>query len=255
MKYRKFFPIIIVILLFNLMTACNQASTSTPAKVATKISIMVTPTRTEKPTSTPSPTVTPDVAATQQYADFFSQVEEFKDQGYFPDTKGSYVRLQDFNQSWAQLGWFSWWDQDFDINITNFVVAAHFSWESASDVSENSGCGIVFALQDDEKNYSVFLAKSRIYFTRSDSNYYYELGKTKGTGRVQFGNPAEADFSLVVFETHAYAFVDKNFIGEYSLSGEQPLKGKLAYSLLSGTNKDYGTRCKITNSQLWVLTP
>jgi hypothetical protein len=253
MKYRRFSLIIVVILFFNLMAACTQASISTPTGTATLVP--VTPTNTAKPTSTPKPTATLNVAATKQYEDFFSQVEGFKDQGYIPDTKGTYVKLQDFNESWAQLGWFRWWHQDFDINITNFVLDAHFSWESASAVSENSGCGIVFALQEDGKNYSVFLDKSRIYFTRSDADYYYELGKIKGTGRVQFENPAEADFSLLVFETQAYAFVDRNFIGEYSLSKDQPLKGKLAYSLLSGTNKDYGTRCEITNSQLWVLTP
>jgi hypothetical protein len=165
------------------------------------------------------------------------------------------IKLEDFNESWAQLGWYQWWNLKFDVNIKNFVFDSHFSWESASNISDDSGCGIVFALQEDDKNYSVFLDKTRIYFTRSDRNYYYELGKTSGTGRVQFGNPAEADFSLIVFETQAYVFVDKNFIGEYSLSTDQPLKGRLAYSLLSGTNKDYGTRCKITNSKLWVLNP
>ena len=135
------------------------------------------------------------------------------------------------------------------------MLSAHFSWKSASDTSDNSGCGIVFALQEDSSNYSVFLDKSRIYFTKSDARYYRELGKTKGTGRVQFGNPAEAEFSMAVFEKYAYVFVDRNFIGQYSLSADQPLKGRIAYSLLSGTNRDYGTECKITNSKLWVLTP
>jgi len=255
MKYRKFSLFVLAVLIFEMLVACSPSVVSTPVKEVTATPIASTPTKTVKPTSTPSPTMTPNVVATQQYENLFSQVQGFKDQGYIPVTKGTYVMLPDFKESWAQLGWYQWWEPDFDINVENFVLSAHFSWESASTVADNSGCGIVFALQEDGRNYAVFLDKARVYFTISTTQYYYEIGKTKGTGRVQFENPAEADFSLVVFQTKSYVFVDGEFVGEYSLSTDQPLKGKIAYSLLSGTNKDYGTRCEITNSKLWVLTP
>jgi len=31
------------------------------------------------------------------------------------------------------------------------------------------------------------------------------------------------------------------------------MDGKFGYTLLSGTNKDYGTKCEITNGRLWVF--
>lgn len=250
MRSKKPAGLFVAMLAFALVfQACAQPTEVPPT------STPVPPTATKKPTSTPRPSATPNLEATRQYEEIFSKVQEYKDQGYISDTRGSYVELQDFNEEWAQRGWYQWWTLSFDINFESFVLEAHFSWASAGDTSDNSGCGIVFALQEDGKNYSVFLDKSRIYFTRSDSHYYYELGKTKGTGRVQFGNPAEADFSLVVSKPFAYVLVDGEFIGQYSLSADQPLKGTIAYSLLSGTNKDYGTRCEITNSRLWVLNP
>ena len=82
----------------------------------------------------------------------------------------------------------------------------------------------------------------------------YEVGKTSGTGRVDIeSDPAEADFSLVVSGNIAYVYVNKEFIGEYTFSEDFQMDGKLAYSLLSGTNKDYGTKCDMTNVQLWQL--
>jgi hypothetical protein len=46
--------------------------------------------------------------------------------------------------------------------------------------------------------------------------------------------------------------VDDNLIGEYTLSQSQPLRGKLGLTVLSGTNKDYGTRCEMTDLHAWI---
>ena len=95
--------------------ACQSAglfATETPTPTATATATAtatLTPTATKKPTVTPRPTATPNLAATQQFEDFFSQVQEYKNQGYISDTKGTYVALQDFKKSWAQLGWSRQW--------------------------------------------------------------------------------------------------------------------------------------------------
>jgi hypothetical protein len=58
---------------------------------------------------------------------------------------------------------------------------------------------------------------------------------------------------LIVNEDHAYVLVDHEFIGEYTLLSEKMLDpGYVLYSMISGTNAGFGTRCEITNAGLWV---
>jgi hypothetical protein len=46
--------------------------------------------------------------------------------------------------------------------------------------------------------------------------------------------------------------VDGEVVGEYTLSQSRSLHGNLGLTILSGTNKDFGTRCKMTNLHLWI---
>lgn len=115
---------------------------------------------------------------------------------------------------------------------------------------------MVFGLRSNGDEYAAFLTNSRIYFMRSTEamgSYAAEVGKSKGTGRVSFDNPAEADFVLAVTGKKAYAYVNQQFIGEYTLSNDQFTRGSFGVALLSGSNKDYGTRCEATNMQLLVI--
>lgn len=41
--------------------------------------------------------------------------------------------------------------------------------------------------------------------------------------------------------------VDDEMIGKYTLAKSKDLDGVLGLTLLSGTNKDFGTRCEMTN--------
>ena len=73
---------------------------------------------------------------------------------------------------------------------------------------------------------------------------------------MKFDNPADnpvtANFTLIVNGTYAYVLVDGEVVGEYTLSQSKILNGHLGLSLLSGTNKDYGTRCEMTNIHIWT---
>jgi hypothetical protein len=251
MKYRNFSPIIAVILLFSLMLACSQASTSTPVptQIPTETPVPVTPTNTAIPTSTPSPTATPNVAATKQIEDFNAVLQGFKDKGYVAGTEGNIAHLDDFNQDWSQLGWYQWLPQQ-DVK-TDFVFKGHISWSTASDTPDISGCGIVFGLQENKDHYAVFIDKGRILFLMGRGSHVYNVGKTRGSGRLSFGDPAEADLVVSVKGRSAYVSVDGN-VTEYTLSQDQTTSGTFALSILSGTNKDYGTRCAMTNMLLWT---
>jgi alpha-amylase/alpha-mannosidase (GH57 family) len=182
-----------------------------------------------------------------------TEAQEYFDLGYLATTNGRFVEYEDFKEEWAQLGWYQWWT--LDEKARNFYVSAHFKWSSAYRSADISGCGFAFAIQDNEEHYAVFLDRSKVYFV--ETGYYYEpIGPTRGTGRVNFGNPfdspVEADFTLIVKGAYAYVLVDGEVVGEYTLSESRAVRGNLGLTLLSGTNKDFGTRCEMTNLHIWI---
>ena len=76
--------------------------------------------------------------------------------------------------------------------------------------------------------------------------------KTSGTGVYDFDNPAEAEFAIAVHDQKAYVLVD-GVPTLYTLSVDQTTNGYIGNSVLSGTNRDYGTRCEATEMLLWIM--
>jgi len=230
----------------------DEASALTHAAMPTDTPVPTdtpTPTNTLVPTRTPTPTKTPNLALTKQAEALLTVLQDFEDKGYITTTQGNVHELEPFKEEWAQIDWFQWWTQDIDEK--DFVFKSHFNWISASYTPEDSGCGIVFGLQENRDFYAVFLTSSRILFMMKRGERVYEVGKTSGSGRVKYDNPAEADFVIAVNDQKAYVSADGD-VTVYTLSADQTTEGQLAFSLLSGTNKDYGTRCEMTDSIIWT---
>jgi hypothetical protein len=248
-----FVSFVFLLIFVSLACATTQptpTSTSTPEPTATNTAV---PTETPRPSPTPRPTKTPNLAATQHAEDLNAEIQVYSEKGYLASTNGSFKELPDFNEAWAQLGWYSWWQLNY--TVKDFYMKAHFKWSSAYRSADISGCGFVFAEQENGDHYAVFLDRAKVYFV--DTGYYVEpFGPTRGTGLVSFDNPAdhpvEADFTLIVKDAYAYVLVDEELVGEYTLSQSKVLRGGLGLSLLSGTNKDYGTRCEMTNLHIWI---
>lgn len=241
------------------VSACSTAApaptlTDTPQPTATETLV---PTATMKPTRTPRPTSTPNMTATQKAEDFQAEVQSYFDQGYLPSTEGSMEEYGEYSQSFAQLDWYSW--ESLGVSKADFLLSGHFKWWSAYRSASESGCGFAFAIQEDGSHYVVFLDRSRIVFLDYDTSYgtYSRyVGLTRGTGKVKFDNPfdhpVEADFTLIVNDTTAYVLVDEELIGQYTLAESRILRGDVGLTVLSGTNKDFGTRCTMTNLHLWT---
>jgi hypothetical protein len=232
----------------------TEAPTSTPQPTATKTLV---PTATFTATATPKPTRTPNLAATQRAEELNAEAQKYFDLGYLSSTEGKFKEYDDFNEEWAQLGWYNWWilpDQ-----ASNFYMKAHFKWSSAYRNADVSGCGFLFAIQQNGDHYAIFLDRTKILFLVSDqsTSYSRNVGLTRGTGRVKFANPAdspvEADFALIVNDAYAYVLVNEEVVGEYTLAQSKILTGNLGLTLLSGTNKDYGTRCEMTDIHAFVV--
>lgn len=204
-------------------------------------------------TRTPRPTPTPNLAATQQIEEWGSEVQTYFDAGYLNTTDGSFLKLDDYDVSWARLTSYHW--EPLVYSASDFFMSAHFKWSSAYRQADTSGCGFVFATQPNYDQYAVFLDRFKVLFVETEY-YYSSIGTTRGTGRVNFDNPfdqpAEADFTLIVNGAYAYVLVNNEVVGEYTLSQSKILHGKLGLSVLSGTNKDFGTRCEMTNLHLWI---
>lgn len=255
---RRYSPILLLCLLSLAMiiSACSTfappaaTSTSTPEPTATQTA---SPTATFTPTRTPRPTATPNLAATEKYEAYQAEAQSYFEAGYLTTVDGRIEEIDEFKDDWAQLGWYRW--LPLGTEVSDFFISAHFKWESAYKNASESGCGFTFAVQPDYGHYAVFLDRSKIIFLDADSSYgsyVLPVGITRGPGRVKYGNPAEADFALIVKGISAYVLVDNEFIGEYTLSKSRILTGDIGLTILSGTNKDYGTRCEMTNIRLFA---
>ena len=243
-----------VFILIIVSLACSTAqptpsSTPPPTATATKAA---TPTNTPRPSPTPRPTRTPNLALTQHVEELNAEVQDFYDKGYLTTSDGSFTEVEDFSYDWAQLGWYNW--LPLKVSASDFFLSAHFKWDSAFKNSDISGCGFIFDLQPNEDHYAVFLDRAKIFFLITDHAHGYSkpMSPTRGTGRVKFDYPAEADFTLIVKGAYAYVLVNGEVVGEYTLAQSRSLQGDLGLTVLSGTNRDYGTHCEMTNLHLWI---
>lgn len=229
-------------------TATLIPPTNTPTSLPTD-----TPKPTETPTKTPSPTFTPDIAATQKYDDFYSLLEQIKNDGYISTTDGKTVELDPFTEEMAKIGWLRFWPiENVDPIYSDFVFKAKYNWSSAATNPESSGCGFIFGIQDNGDYYAVYLTNNNITFALKRGSNLYRVGKTSGTGVYDFNNPAEAEFVIAVHNQKAYVLVD-GVPTLYTLSVDQTTNGYIGNSVLSGTNSDYGTRCDATEMLLWTM--
>ena len=261
MKPKQSNPVLLFISILMLVSlACSASaapptSTSTPKPKATS-TITLTPTNTPRPTVTPRPTRTPNLAATEQMEEYNAETQSYFDRGYLATTDGEVTEFDDSTEEWAQLDWYK--PSALLIQASDFYVSAHFKWTSAYRNAAESGCGLVFAANEKGDHYAVFLDRAKVIFLDNSRSASYSLpvGRTRGTGTVKFGNPfdepLEADFTLIVNDSYAYVLVDDEVVGEYTLSQSRSLDGLIGLALLSGTNKDFGTRCEVTNLHAWV---
>ena len=247
---RFFVNALAVSFLILAMLACNfgrSVATPTPLPPTNPPPTAIPPTQ-APPVVESSPTpenTTPPVDT----GAFDTLLKDFASKGYVTTTEGETTPIDPFKNEWAQINYYDFWNVDKE--ASDLVFSSHFKWSSSSSTPDLSGCGVAFGLQENGDHYVVFLDKGRIAFFMSRGSNVYEVGKTRGPGRVNFGNPADADFALAVKGKSAYVSVDGE-VTEYTLSADQTTLGNFALSMVSGTNSGYGTRCEMTDSFLFI---
>ncbi|HET6823094.1 MAG TPA: hypothetical protein VFH34_10615 [Anaerolineales bacterium] len=245
---------VVILVSSSLACAISQPTpipTNTPKPSATATETAV-PTNTIRPSATPRPTRTPNLAATERAEELNAEAQEYFEKGYLATPDGSFRELEDFSFDWAQLGFYRpFLIQD---SVGDFFLSAHFKWDSAFRNSDTSGCGFIFGVQPNDDHYAVFLDRQRVLFLITDNTVGFSrpVTPTRGTGIVKFDYPAEADFTLIVKGAYAYVLVNGEVVGEYTLALSRSSKGGVGVTVLSGTNRDFGTRCEMTNLHLWL---
>jgi TolB protein len=185
-------------------------------------------------------------------------VKSLEEGGFLTSSDGKRVESgvpKDFYEEWAQLGWYAWWRLKLSTSNKpdNFVIWTDANWKSASDKANwwESGCGFVFREEDGDNHYLVYLGMNGIaYFKRLRGGYHSTVAISPE--RLQLEKPEEkGNFILAVQDANVMFFVD----GMLVLRGQDISHetGNLALTLLSGTNKDFGTRCFMQNIELWIL--
>jgi hypothetical protein len=188
--------------------------------------------------------------ATAQADVMAERIKLLAEDGLVADTQGSYVRLKKFDESWAQMNWFQWWPTGH--NLENFALRTDLEWSSASETANwfSSGCGFVFGLADNNNFHVIHLRLDGFVTLR-----YWVNGNGNWIAQRPAGNlstpDGEAEIMMVVYDKRVTFYID----GEKKLSEHAGLlkPGELAMTLVSGTNKDYGTRCTMTDIDLWTF--
>lgn len=192
-----------------------------------------------------------EAQATQQAEGIFKEIIMLEQAGDISRTEGTYLQVEDFEESWAQIGWYQWWNTGYA--PTDFVIRAHTAWESASRTSDwfNTGCGFVFHAQDENNHYLIYLAMDGYVYMKG-----YVDGKFRELGREYYGKvqtvEGEADVLLAVDGAKITYYVNGEKI--FQRENKELPSGDLALTLSSGTNKDFGTRCTISDIEIWDMT-
>ena len=185
-------------------------------------------------------TTTYSLSAEESFRDM---IAGFKDEGLIPDYDGSFNFHEDYENEWAQINWYQW--ESFDYT-RNFVISADITWKSASSTPnyDKSGCGFVFRSQDTSNNlYAAVNMDGNAHFGGIRNGSWLNYGSYR---YGSFSTKGSAQMVLVVNEDRATVFVDGARLGQqWNLALDEA--GSLAFSVWSGTNKDFGTRCTFQN--------
>jgi hypothetical protein len=222
----------------------------------------LTPTITPTPTQTPTPTITPNLVATQQYEAFSVLVQQIFDDGHISTTNGTYKKLDDFSQEYSSKFGYNW--TNTGTYAKDFIVRADFNW-SVADQKNYSGCGYVFREKSDKFYYLIALDALDgvlLSYTREGYDplwgtdvYNYSIAASRRTKLPDMGpNPYQATFTLIVEDLKAFTYINDIYYSEYDLqSNWLTEEGPLAFMILTGSDKDYGTRCQITDAGIWII--
>lgn len=169
-----------------------------------------------------------------------------------PNLEGTYFPLMDYHSSLAKINYIDP-GSPTGFMVENFAVKAKFAWNTASEQTnwDRSGCGFIFGYENYDKYDYFFLGLdgyANLFRPDAKSANLFPIAKMRYSGTLDIPQ-GEADILLLVMNKRVYFYVN----GEKVLDAYDGLMvpGHLIYTLVSGTNKGFGTSCDITEASLW----
>jgi hypothetical protein len=230
--------------------SATQTNAASQAAQETAVAQNRQSTATQRASNFQTATASVIAQATQQAQSMAEKIQKLLNEGVVASATGVYYRLADFDESWAKIDWYRWWPTRH--TAEDFVITADTAWQSASDRAnwQNSGCGFVFNLKDKDNHHLAFLGLDGFVRLERQLQGNYKLLALQKYGKVSIPK-GEAKIMLVVYDKKISYYVnDQRVASAYDSSISV---GNIALTLLSGTNKLYGTRCQMKNIELWIF--
>jgi hypothetical protein len=210
-------------------------------------------TRTQRANDMLTATAESILAGTAQAQPMYDIAQTLYQNGILTTAEGEYIPAADWEQEWAQINYYQYWPmmESFTIDTSNFIVRANFAWSSASDNANwnTATCGFVILDVDSGKNHLINLGMdgyANLYYNDGGGTAYLKAKRITNAKGIPEG---QAEFVLAVQGQTITVYV--NGVEAYSFTDTKYIPGLLAYTLGSGTNKGYGTRCEMTDVGLW----
>ena len=192
-------------------------------------------------------------AGTRAISDEFVDIVDYlyEDKGLISTNVGDYYYVDDFTDEWAQMYWYQW-NYLTGMEIADFVIRAKITWKSASDTPQwsDSGCGFVFREQDADNHMKAnFALDGNVYITGMRNSNWLSYGKKSFDRHSTSGT---AYFTLAASGGDVTVMIDDSIVHE-ARNVVMTNPGSLAFVVVSGTNKGYGTRCTFEEVELFVI--
>ncbi len=189
------------------------------------------------------------LTATAQAQPMVDLVNQLVADGVLTSGGGEFFRLDDYDRSEAELNTFFFTSTGFSPD--NFVLRMTATWESAATNANwfNSGCGVAFRTENDEYYHVKFALDGRAYLRRRGSGGLTPLGDGYSSSLAEPNGGAE--LMIVANGNTITLFVDGERV--HQRQDTRLTSGGLFFTVSSGTNAGFGTRCQMTNIDLWIL--
>jgi hypothetical protein len=229
-------------------TPTLEMATEQPTDTALPPTIAPTFTPTIQPTETLiPPTQTPDPVDEIQarIADYHNdKLDTLLDQFRY----GEYYTFDDASYHGAITK--SLFRFTYEVSPVEFFAISDVAWEHATSTINKSsaGCGYVFFDDEDAGQiyYVLFTLDNYARLTQVRNRYWDGIAHVKDNSLNLASPNGSAQIILAVQGKRAVFAVNGKILIDQTVDWQS--SGLFGYSLLSGTNKDYGTRCNYKNS-------
>jgi hypothetical protein len=214
--------------------------------------IMPSPTNTPEPTKTPVPSSTPTPDLFAVVGDHIKTYKSEELVHVFNEFSKSKTLVLD-NYSYNAARTHTLFPSYTDLQPEEFLVISKVKWSHAPGRITDSAasCGFTFRFNNDDKSYfAVISADGNTRFINADDKYWRGLDHKMILSQSFTATTDEVEFVMAVMPERFVLAIDGEIILDNPMKWDST--GYFGYALISGTNRDYGTRCTFTDTTLFI---